>query len=70
MKLAKPTFAQEDYAAGLVEKLRDEESFKAERFAQRVYKCQDRLEMSRLIDRMKRLLVEIRQADEEAGIGY
>jgi hypothetical protein len=55
-----PTPAQEDYAEALVEQLRDEQQFEADDYARKVEDCQDRHEMSELIDEMKDLLAEIR----------
>ena len=55
----KPTFAQEEYANGLVDRLREEQQFGAEAYAHKVLNCQDRQEMSQLIDEMKRLIAEL-----------
>jgi len=66
--MARPTFAQEQYAQSLVERLREEHAFGAESLATNVYQCQDIGEMSRLIDKMKRLLRQIKEADEQAGL--
>jgi hypothetical protein len=55
----RPTFAQEGYAQALVECLREERQFSAEGYGRKVLKCQDRQEMSHLIDEMKRQLADL-----------
>ena len=54
----KPTFAQEEYALALVRRLRDANLFGADTYGRKVLACIDRLEMSHLIDAMKRELAE------------
>jgi len=56
-----PTDKQESYAEALVNKLRAADHFLAERFAKQVLDCNDRWEMSKLIDRMKGELEEIEE---------
>ena len=68
MQLTAPTFDQEQYADGLVEKLRAEEHSRAERFATAVYECREKWQMSKLIDRMKRALEELQASDKAAGL--
>jgi hypothetical protein len=60
--MSEPTFAQEDYAEALVERLRAAHLLEAEAYARKVERCQDRLEMSCLIDEMKTL---VQEAEEE-----
>jgi len=60
--MSEPTFAQEEYADALVERLRNTHLLEAEAYGRKVARCQDRLEMSCLIDEMKTLLQE---AEEE-----
>lgn len=57
--MAKPTFDQETYARDLVDKMREESMHEAEAFARKVYQCEDRGEMSNLIDQMKRKIAEL-----------
>ena len=54
----KPTFAQEEYAESLIDRLREDGLSEAEKFARKVLSCQDRREMSSLIDSMKKRLKE------------
>lgn len=58
-----PTFAQEQYAAALVEKLRAAQNIKAGHYGRALLACSDKLSMSRLIDEMKRLLDQIQEDD-------
>ena len=57
--MAEPTFAQEEYAKALVERLREEQQFSAEQYGRKVLVCQDRQEMSKLIGAMKKELEEL-----------
>ena len=51
-----PTFAQEEYAAALVQRLRDENQLSADSYGRRIYGCKTRQEMSELISQMKQEL--------------
>ena len=62
--MTKPTFAQEEYARALVQRLRDEQQFEADKYGRDVLNCEDRQEMSRLIDEMKRRLAELPEVYE------
>ncbi len=59
-----PTYKQEQYAQGLVGWLREEGHFQAEMFARRVYTVETVGAMSVLIDRMKKELAELKDADD------
>jgi len=59
-----PTYKQEQYAAALVEQLRENGHFQAERFAQKVLATKTIGNMSTLIGRMKKALEELKEADE------
>lgn len=60
---ARPTLPQLDYAIGLVEKLREAHNIKAETFAHKVHDCGTRLQMSVLITDMRKLVDQIKEAD-------
>lgn len=51
-----PTDRQIDYAESLVQKLQESGHLRARRYATEVAQCQDRVQMSALIDEMKRIL--------------
>jgi len=65
-----PTYKQEQYAADLIEQLREGEHFKAEIFARRVYTAETVGAMSALIDKMKAALKELQDADEFIDISH
>ena len=56
----KPTFAQEEYAKNLVERMQEEHMIGAKFRARQVMSCQNRQEMARLINKMK---CDLEQAD-------
>ena len=58
------TDKQEQYAAALVERLRENGHFQAERFAQKVLATKTIGNMSTLIGRMKKALEELNEADD------
>lgn len=68
--MPKPTYAQEQYAEGLLKRLREESQFEAERYGRLVMRCEDRQQMSRLIDDMKAALEEIDAADRWVRQGH
>ena len=59
-----PTDAQEQYAKSLVERLRENGHFQAERFAQKVLATKTIGNMSTLIGRMKLALQDLQEADD------
>ena len=59
--MSKPSFAQEQYAQALIERLRDARLLEAESYARKVMRCQDRQAMSGLIDEMKRLVEAVEE---------
>lgn len=56
-----PTYNQEQYAQHLVDKLRKCNNIHAERCGRKVLDCQTRVEMSKLISEMVRLVNECEQ---------
>jgi len=65
-----PTYKQEQYAADLVEQLREGEHFQAELFARKVLSVGTVGDMSTLIDKMKRALKELGEADEFVDVSH
>lgn len=59
-----PTDKQEQYAASLVERLRENGHFQAERFAQKLLVTKTIGNMSTLIGRMKMALADLQEADD------
>ncbi len=59
-----PTYKQEEYAAALVERLREDEHWQAEIFARRVLNCNSLKLMSSVIASMLKALQESKEADE------
>lgn len=58
-----PTFAQEDYAAALVRRLREANLFEADGYGRKVVRCESRAEMSRLIEEMKTILRDVEEGE-------
>ena len=59
-----PTYKQEQYAEALIERLREGGHFQAELFARKVLAVRTVGDMSALIDRMKKALGELKDADD------
>jgi hypothetical protein len=57
--MAETTMYQENYAADLVEQLREAQNVKAEAYARQVAACSDRLAMSQLISQMRQLTKDV-----------
>ncbi len=59
-----PSHRQEEYAAALVERLREQGHFQAERFARKLLVTKTIGNMSTLIGRMKKALDELKESDD------
>lgn len=64
----RPTFAQEQYAEALVKRLREAQLLEAESYTRKVMRCQDRAEMSSLIDAMLAALNDLAESGKHFGI--